>query len=105
VHVPYDSRSPESLAALLEKMAAREAITSMPSEGGLFEYGSDEEIVAHLRAVADGTGAEAFVAGRVTREGEPARLARSTGRVPTYPRTMGRRSARSRYAPAGSTIE
>jgi hypothetical protein len=97
-HVPYDWRRPVALASVLEAAAVPDACTALSSEGGLFEYGSDDEIVANLRVFADGTGSDAFVVGTVTREGEPARIARSTGRVPTYPRTMDAFRALARRA-------
>jgi hypothetical protein len=66
-HETYDWNRPAKLDELVGQAAARGAIVAASSEGGLFEYGSDQAIVANLRALhAAGRGAR-LVAGSVTR--------------------------------------
>lgn len=67
-HVSYDWREPARLRALLAE-AGKNAVIAVSSEGGLFEYGSDDEIAENLRAIRDETPADATVVGSVTRAG------------------------------------
>jgi hypothetical protein len=85
---PYDWRSTASLDVLMEDLVAREAIIIAASEGGLFEYGTDEDIVANLAALsADGRGAR-HVIGSVTRNDEARRKAIAEGRFKLFPRGL-----------------
>lgn len=87
-HFPYEWSDAEQLAEALEKLNAREAACGISSEGGLFEYGSDEEIVANLRALHAGTAKDAVMVGSVTRDGGPVRASLIASRVLTRPRTI-----------------
>ncbi len=51
--IPYDWTRPATLAQLLAKTIPTPAAGS--SEGGLFEYGSDDDIVANLNIIREGT--------------------------------------------------
>jgi len=65
-HHDYDWDRPALLESLVGKLTSAGAIVAATSEGALFEYGSDEAIVANLKALhANGTGAR-LVAGSVT---------------------------------------
>lgn len=76
------------LRSALEVLGAENAVCGVSSEGALFEYGSDEDIVANLRTLREGTAADALVVGSVTSDGEAVRaLARANG-VATRPRTL-----------------
>ena len=81
-HVTYDWAEAGELAALIAEQGA------ISSEGGLFEYGSDEEITANLAQVRAAAPSDAFVVGSATREGAPSRASRASSRVPTHPRTL-----------------
>jgi hypothetical protein len=71
---------------VLQKLGALDAACAISSEGGLFEYGSNEEIVANLAALDAGTASDAFIVGSVTRDCE---VVRASGRiVATRPRTI-----------------
>lgn len=63
-HQSFDWNAPAPLADILGRAAAQGAIIAASSEGGLFEYGSDDAIVANFKALHDG-GAKAVV-GSVT---------------------------------------
>src|SRR5262249_12130762 len=63
-HHAYDWNDTAPLARLLGSLAARGAIIAASSEGGLFEYGTDEAVVANLTALA--RAGVAIVAGSVT---------------------------------------
>ena len=63
-HHAYDWNAPAPLAHLLAGLAARRAIIAASSEGGLFEYGNDEAVVANLTALA--RAGVPIVAGSVT---------------------------------------
>jgi hypothetical protein len=51
-HQTYDWKDTAPLARLLAGLAPRGAIIAASSEGGLFEYGNDDAVVANLTALA-----------------------------------------------------
>ena len=67
-HHAYDWNDTAPLARLLADLAARGAIIAASSEGGLFEYGTDDAIVANLTALA--RAGVPIVAGSVTSSSE-----------------------------------
>src|SRR6201984_3064751 len=67
-HHAYDWNDTAPLARLLDGLAARGAIIAASSEGGLFEYGADDAIVANLTALAQA--GVPIVAGSVTSSSE-----------------------------------
>jgi len=87
-HFRYEWSDAERLRKLLGELEARDAAFGISSEGGLFEYGSDEDIVANLRALDAGTPRDAVVVGSVTRDGGPVRASLIASRVLTRPRTI-----------------
>jgi hypothetical protein len=62
-HQDYDWNETGSLSVLLSTIKSRGGVAAASSEGGLFEYGSDEAIVENLRVLHDGV---RFIAGSVT---------------------------------------
>jgi hypothetical protein len=65
-HQDYDWDRPAALERLVEKLVSAGTVIAASSEGALFEYGSDQAIVANLQALrAHGPGAR-LVAGSVT---------------------------------------
>jgi hypothetical protein len=87
-HFSYEWSDAGRLGELLGELGAREAACGISSEGGLFEYGSDEEIIANLQEAHAGTGRDAIVVGSVTRAGAVVRASRIGGRMAVKPRTM-----------------
>ncbi len=67
-HHAYDWKDTAPLAHLLAGLAARGAIIAASSEGGLFEYGTDDAVVANLTALAQA--GVPIVAGSVTSSSE-----------------------------------
>ena len=67
-HHPYDWNDTAPLARLLADLAGRGAIVAASSEGGLFEYGTDDAVVANLTALA--RAGVPIVAGSVTSSSE-----------------------------------
>jgi hypothetical protein len=63
-HHAYDWNDTAPLARLLAGLAARGTIVAASSEGGLFEYGTDDAVVANLTALA--RAGVPIVAGSVT---------------------------------------
>jgi hypothetical protein len=51
------------------------------SEGALFEYGSDDEIVANLQTLLEVPSAPVFMAGTVTRADDTGRLMNNSSRA------------------------
>jgi hypothetical protein len=64
----------------------KHASCAVSSEGGLFEYGSDDEITANLTALHQLTPPDAIVVGSASRETEMTRMHASIG-VTLRPRT------------------
>jgi hypothetical protein len=81
-HVPYDWRDTAPLARAVDA----DADTVVSSEGGLFEYGSDEDIVQNLAAVR---GRLVAVVGSVTRADEPMHAMKHQSTAATILRGLG----------------
>jgi hypothetical protein len=70
--VAYDWRNVSELRTVLEEAGVAGAAVAVSSEGGLFEYGTDDEIVANLDVLRDTTPPDGIVVGSVTRAEGPA---------------------------------
>jgi hypothetical protein len=87
-HVPYDWKDVEALRKRLDGADTGDTIIAASSEGGLFEYGSDDEIVANLAVLRGATPADSIMVGSVTRGEGPAQQVKASTRVATRPRTL-----------------
>ncbi|WP_263350125.1 hypothetical protein [Acidicapsa acidisoli] len=87
-HFEFEWSRVGRLRQVLEDLRATSAVCAVSSEGGLFEYGSDGEIVSILAAVHEGTAADAFLVGSVTRDGDVVRVSQRTNGIATRPRTL-----------------
>ena len=85
-HDHYDWNAPAPLTARLSELARSGALAAASSEGGLFEYGSDEAIVGNLSALCAG-GVRA-VAGSVTSDDERRRRLVTASRFKLHPRGL-----------------
>ena len=81
----YDWRDPGVLRTLLGEVDCERDGVAFSSEGGLFEYGSDDEIVANLEAIRARTPPDCIVVGSVTRAEGPAEFLRE---FTVRPRTL-----------------
>ncbi len=86
--IGYDWSCTEQLRDALEELQGSDAACGISSEGALFEYGSDDDIVSNLRVLHAGTARDSIVVGSVTRDGRPVRASLIANRVATRPRTM-----------------
>jgi hypothetical protein len=86
-HLPYDWSNVAGLTPALEAARSDSAFLAISSEGGLFEYGSDEAIVANLRALGVGQ-SEPFMVGSVTRDDELIQTLKLTSTAATKPRGL-----------------
>jgi hypothetical protein len=84
-HVRYNWRDVSTLQSLLKGAELGDAVVGCSSEGGLFEYGTDEEIVSNLEALRLGLPGDSVVVGSVTRADEPTKFSRE---FTVYPRTL-----------------
>ena len=80
-HVKYDWSETTVLRELLISFDGEGFIVAASSEGALFEYGSDDEIVANLRTLHEVTPAEVIVAGTVSRADDIGRLLNSASQA------------------------
>jgi hypothetical protein len=87
-HVRYEWSQADRLPSILADLEAPAAACAISSEGGLFQYGADADITANLANLNAATPTDAFVVGTVTRDDEPARIARVTSGVPVRPMTL-----------------
>jgi hypothetical protein len=85
-HEAYDWNDTAPLARLLADLAARGAIVAASSEGGLFEYGSDDAVVANLAALAHA--GVPIVAGSVTSASDVRRRMIAQTRFRLFPRGL-----------------
>lgn len=87
-HTRYDWRDVSVLRATLASASNEAALVAVSSEGGLFEYGSDEDILANLRVLANDAGGRPFVVGSVTRDDEIISTLKLTSTAATKPRGL-----------------
>ena len=87
-YLSYEWSDTSRLRSVLDGLNAGDGACGISSEGALFEYGSDEEIVANLKVLHEGTPRDAIVVGSVTRDGALVRTSLITNRVATRPRMM-----------------
>lgn len=87
-HELFDWAEPRVLRGALERAAAENAIVLGASEGGLFEYGSDADILSALAEFRDAGAALAGVIGSVTRDDEFMAVIKTTNRAATRPRGL-----------------
>lgn len=85
-NVPYDWSDPARLPGVLREFGTKDALFAVSSEGGLFEYGDDDEIVVNLAELHATTPPDTFVVGSVTRDCD---AVRAMGRIAAIrPRTI-----------------
>jgi hypothetical protein len=101
-HVRYGWSDASRLRQALDELGAGEAACAISSEGGLFEYGTDAEIVANLGELHAGTAADAVMVGSVTRESELMRISQGLHGILLHPRTVD--AFRALAAEAGWTV-
>jgi hypothetical protein len=89
-HERYDWADPSTLSTALRKVAPgpEEPTIVGSSEGGLFEYGSDEQIVGNLEALRETAPADLLVAGSALKEEPITRLMKKMSRTSFVPRTL-----------------
>ena len=75
-HIVYDWADPATLQQLLLGFE-QDALAAGSSEGGLFQYGRDEEIAANLEVLREGSPPDFTMTGSVTWEGPLVRLSRN----------------------------
>lgn len=82
-HLAYDWRRPADLRSILDKARANDPVLAGVSEGALFEYGTDAEILSNLEELRG-----IPLVGSVTRNDEPVHrmLASSGARLTLVPR-------------------
>jgi hypothetical protein len=85
-HRNYDWEKPASLEALLRELNDSNAIVAASTEGGLFEYGSDETIVANLAALR--AGGVKLIAGSITSADEARRRLITASQFKLFPRGL-----------------
>ena len=86
-HRVYDWRRPTELADALAVVDG-DPIVAASSEGGLFEYGSDDDIRANLEHLHDAAIQCTLATGSVTRADEPVQRLRALSRPTTRPRGL-----------------
>jgi hypothetical protein len=87
-HVAYDWNDPRPLRGVLDDARAAGAIAIGSSEGGLFEYGSDDAILANLTAAHEAALPDFAMLGSVTRADRPVQRLRETSQPATRPRGL-----------------
>jgi len=86
--VRYDWSDAAVLRQLLDRLDTDGAVIAASSEGGLFVYGSDEEIVANLAALGRGTPGDTVVVGSMSRSDGPAGVLNQRGRLAIRARSV-----------------
>jgi hypothetical protein len=112
-YVHYNWSKASDLHAIVRQPEFDQASVLCSSEGGLFEYGSDDEIMANLQALRESAGVVAVI-GSVTRADETTQRLRQISISPTRPRglaafrsliqTTGWNLVRSVYRPLSDQV-
>jgi hypothetical protein len=82
-HLLYDWTNPSALQDLLGRLGPDD-VTIGSSEGGLFEYGSNEVILDNLRALRQNTPAEVAVVGSIMRDDDIPHWIQEASRFPLH---------------------
>jgi hypothetical protein len=88
IHIAYDWGKPAILRSLLREFGAGPSVAAVSTEGGLFEYGTDSDILSNLEVLRDHAPPGLFVVGSVTRDDDPNRLLHGTNLIPIKPRGL-----------------
>lgn len=88
-HQPYDWRQPDELRAWCSEMNIAQGAHAISSEGGLFEYGSDHEVVSNLRVLKETLGPDCTFVGTVFRDEPLPRKVKELGKLTLQPRSKG----------------
>jgi hypothetical protein len=86
-YVIYDWSDASRLPGIVGASPA-DAVCVVSSEGALFEYGTDQQIVENLRELRVAAPAVRAIAGTVTRDSAATRASRASTRVTTVPRSI-----------------
>ena len=88
-HHRYDWADSQSLASLAGGLDLRDGVVACSSEGGLFEYGTDEVVAANLEALRRLVPPGSFMVGSVTRDSAVTRAVRAANPPQTtHPRHL-----------------
>ncbi len=87
-HLVYDWTRTSELSRVLAAAKSDGALVAVSSEGGLFEYGSDEDILANLGALTSSSDAGVYMVGSVTRDDEIIQTLKLTSTAATKPRGL-----------------
>ena len=86
-YTPYHWDEPQRLQTCLESLKLRDSIVVASSEGGLFDYGTDSQIIGHLEIIRAMTPHHTVVAATTTPTGGPGRAFNQTSGTRTISRT------------------
>jgi hypothetical protein len=85
-HRSYDWNDTAPLSTLIAELAAGNSVIAASSEGGLFEYGSDQAIIENLKALNSRRRGAQIVVGSVTRDDELRRRMMEQSPIQLIPR-------------------
>lgn len=88
VYAPYNWSETSVLRAYLTRLGLEEAVVAASSEGGLFDYGTNEEILANAGILRELTPQDAVLGGTITPADGPGGLFNRTSGATTIPRTL-----------------
>src|SRR5439155_2998611 len=79
--VKYDWTDVARLREVIDSINATDDVVVGSSEGGLFEYGSDHDIVANLEALRRGTPSDFAMVGSVMRDDSVTKMLKETSNL------------------------
>jgi hypothetical protein len=92
-HVRYNWGEPEVLRTVLMGLGAGDKVITFSTEGALFEYGSDADILSNLALIREATPADSTITGSVTRERTEFRKHYGATQIPVVHRGLPRFTA------------
>jgi hypothetical protein len=92
-HVKYNWGEPEVLRTVLTGLGTGDKVITFSTEGALFEYGSDADILSNLALIREATPADSTITGSVTRERTEFRKHYGATQIPVVHRGLPRFTA------------
>jgi hypothetical protein len=87
-YVKYNWGDAEGLRSVLAGLESGKKVVTLSTEGALFEYGSDEDILSNLAVFRDCTAHDSFIVGSVTRDRTAYSRHYSVTRIPVISRGL-----------------
>lgn len=87
-YVRYNWSDAKGLRDVIAGLEGGERVVALSTEGALFEYGSDSDILSNLEVFREATPGDSFIVGSVTRDNSAIRSTFTANRIPVVHRGL-----------------